>query len=75
VKEESNANSKYFNVLEKIIATRIECRITQLNSAYFLNLVESGYFKVEKGKTTLDLKRLLLILELLKISQVTFLKS
>jgi DNA-binding XRE family transcriptional regulator len=75
VKEESNANSKYYNVLEKIIATRIECRITQLNSAYFLNLGESGCFKIEKGKTTLDLKRLLSILELLKISQVTFLKS
>ena len=75
MKEESNANSKYYNVLEKIIATRIEYGITQLNSGYFLNLGESGYFKIEKGKTTLDLKRLLSILELLKISQVTFLKS
>jgi hypothetical protein len=31
MKEESNPNSKYFRVLEKIIATRIEHGITQLN--------------------------------------------
>ncbi|MDB9724231.1 helix-turn-helix domain-containing protein [Polaribacter sp.] len=43
--------------------------------ANHLNLSEGGYFKVEKGKTKLDLERLLEILEFLKISPQEFFKG
>lgn len=74
-KEKSNAKSNYFLVLEKIIAQRIATRKTQINVANHLNLSEGGYFKVEKGKTKLDLERLFEILEYLEISPKEFFKG
>jgi transcriptional regulator with XRE-family HTH domain len=71
-KEKSNAKSNYSLVLEKIITHRIAAGKTQINVANHLNLSEGGYFKVEKGKTKLDLERLLEILEFLKISPEEF---
>jgi transcriptional regulator with XRE-family HTH domain len=41
----------------------------------YLGLTESGYFKIEKGKTKLDIERLLLILEKLNISFMEFAKN
>ncbi|WP_198519810.1 helix-turn-helix domain-containing protein [Polaribacter sp. ALD11] len=75
MKEKSNANSKYFAVLEKIIATRVEYGITQMNIADHLKLGEGGYFKLEKGRSKLDLKRLFEILEYLEISPEEFFKG
>ena len=40
-----------------------------------LGLTESGYFKVEKGKTKLDFERLLLILMVLEITVADFFKD
>jgi transcriptional regulator with XRE-family HTH domain len=74
-KEKSNAKSNYSLVLEKIISKRIAAGKTQVNIANHLNLSEGGYFKVEKGKTKLDLERLLEILEFLKISPEEFFKG
>jgi DNA-binding XRE family transcriptional regulator len=74
-KVNSNTKSNYFKVLEKIIASRIANGVTQINMANHLNLSEGGYFKVEKGKTKLDLERLLEILEFLKISPEEFFKD
>ena len=75
MKEESNPNSKCFTVLEKIIATRIEHGITQLNIADHIKLGESGYFKIEKGKSKLDLERFFQILEYLEVSPEEFFKG
>ena len=69
-KEKSNAKSNYFLILEKIIAQRIATGKTQINVADHLNLSEGGYFKVEKGKTKLDLERLFEILEYLLQSKI-----
>lgn len=74
-KEKSNAKSNYFLILEKIIAQRIATGKTQVNVADHLNLSEGGYFKVEKGKTKLDLERLFEILEYLEISPKEFFKG
>jgi|TARA_B100000787_G_C16122529_1_gene263374 transcriptional regulator with XRE-family HTH domain len=74
-KEKSNAKSNYFLILEKIIAQRIATGKTQINVADHLNLSEGGYFKVEKGKTKLDLERLFEILEYLEISPKEFFKG
>ena len=74
-KEKSNAKSNYSLILEKIIVQRIAAGKTQINIANHLNLSEGGYFKVEKGKTKLDLERLLEILEFLKISPEEFFKD
>ena len=74
-KEKSNAKSNYSLVLEKIISKRTAAGKTQVNIANHLNLSEGGYFKVEKGKTKLDLERLLEILEFLKISTQEFFKG
>jgi transcriptional regulator with XRE-family HTH domain len=70
-----NAKAIYQAVLEKIVAERTALGITQINIANHLGLGEGGYFKIEKGKTKLDLERLLLILELLKISPSDFFKD
>lgn len=75
MKEKSKAKSNYFVALEKIVAKRTELGITQLTVAEHLNLSEGGYFKVEKGKTKLDLERLFKILELFEISPEEFLKD
>ncbi|WP_189663003.1 helix-turn-helix domain-containing protein [Polaribacter sp. IC073] len=75
MKEESNANSKYFAALEKIVATRVESGITQINIADHLNLGEGGYFKIEKGRSKLDLKRFFEILEYLEVSPEEFFKG
>jgi transcriptional regulator with XRE-family HTH domain len=40
-----------------------------------LGLTESGYFKVEKGKTSIDIQRLLTILYKLDISPEEFFKD
>jgi len=74
-KEKSNAKSNYFLILEKIITQRIATGKTQINVADHLNLSEGGYFKVEKGKTKLDLERLFEILEYLEISPKEFFKG
>jgi transcriptional regulator with XRE-family HTH domain len=71
----SNASSNYSAILDKIIKKRVAAGKTQINIAEHLNLSEGGYFKVEKGKTKLDLERLLHILELLGISPEEFFKG
>jgi len=62
-------------VLEKIVATRIYKKITQMSVAEHIRIGESGYFKIETGKTKLDLERLFEILELLEITPEAFFKG
>ena len=75
MKIKSNAKSNYFAILKKIIATRTHKNITQITVAKHINIGESGYFKIEKGKTKLDLERLFEILELLEVSPEEFFKG
>ena len=59
-------------VLKKIIARRNDLGISQWDLATKLNITNNGYFKVETGKTKLDLKRLLVIAEILKVKPAYF---
>jgi transcriptional regulator with XRE-family HTH domain len=74
-KEKLTASNNYMAVLEKIIATRIHREITQMSGADHIRIGESGYFKIETGKTRLDLERLFEILELLEITPEAFFKG
>jgi transcriptional regulator with XRE-family HTH domain len=69
------AKSNYAAVLEKIIAIRIHLEITQMSVAEHVRIGESGYFKIETGKTKLDLERLFEILELLEVTPEEFFKG
>jgi len=75
MKKKSNAKSNCFEILKKIIASRSHKGITQITIAEHINIGESGYFKIEKGKTKLDLERLFEILELLEVSPEEFFKG
>jgi transcriptional regulator with XRE-family HTH domain len=68
--KESKKNTK--DILVKIIERRKELNISQSDLALKLNMSFSGYFKVETGKTKLDTRRLLFILNELKISPKEF---
>ena len=71
----SPLKDKHEKILKKIASLRLEKGISFIDMAMKLGLTESGYFKVEKGKTKLDLKRLLLILMVLEITVADFFKD
>ena len=54
-------------VLRKIVERRQELGISQTDLAIKLSMTTSGYFKVEKGESKLDLIRLFEISEYLNI--------
>ncbi|WP_036825053.1 helix-turn-helix domain-containing protein [Polaribacter sp. Hel1_85] len=58
---------KAHKVLKKIVKRRQELGISQTDLAIKLNMTTSGYFKVEKGESKLDLIRLFEIAEFLDI--------
>lgn len=64
--------TKSNDVLKKIIERRQELNISQTDLAFKLNMTTSGYFKIEKGNSKLDLIRLLEIADLLKIDVKAF---
>jgi len=59
-------------VLKKIVKRRQELGISQTDLAIKLNMTTSGYFKVEKGESKLDLIRLFEIAEFLNIDAKEF---
>ncbi|MCL7752497.1 helix-turn-helix transcriptional regulator [Polaribacter sp. Z022] len=59
-------------VLQKIIDKRQELGLSQTDLALKLNMTISGYFKVEKGDSKLDLIRLFEIAEVLNIEVKEF---
>ena len=75
MKKKSNAKSNYLTILKKIKASRSHRNFTRINVAKHFNIGENGYFKIEKGKTKLDVKRLFEILELLEVSPEEFFKG
>jgi transcriptional regulator with XRE-family HTH domain len=60
------------NILKRIVKKRQELGISQFDLALKLNLTNNGYFKVETGKTKLDVRRLLEIAEILKVNPSCF---
>ena len=55
------------NVLQNIAERRQKLGLSQTDLALKLNMTTSGYFKVEKGETKLDIIRLIEIAEILEI--------
>jgi DNA-binding transcriptional regulator YiaG len=74
-KEREKFKEKSKIVLKKIIERRKELGFSQSDLALKLNMSFSGYFKVETGKTKLDTRRLLQVLDILEISPKEFFKG
>ena len=74
-KERRKFEEKTKVVLSKIVERRKNLNITQAALALKLNMSFSGYFKVETGKTKLDTRRLLQVLDILEISPKDFFKD
>jgi transcriptional regulator with XRE-family HTH domain len=74
-KEREKVESSYAAILNKLAEKRQEAGFIQFDIAEHLGLTESGYFKVENGKTSLDIQRLLTILYKLDISPEEFFKD
>ncbi|MFN0728721.1 helix-turn-helix domain-containing protein [Polaribacter gochangensis] len=70
--EKEKPQKKAAKVLERIIEKRQELGITQKSLALDLYLSSNGYFKVEKGYTSLSVLRLLEIAEALKANPCDF---
>ncbi len=62
-------------VLERIVQKRQELGISQKDLALKLHLSFNGYFKIEKGYTSLSVSRLLEIAEVLNVSPCCFLED
>ncbi|AQS94457.1 MULTISPECIES: helix-turn-helix domain-containing protein [Polaribacter] len=73
--EKDIINATHSKILQKIVTLRSNAGVSQVELADAIGISESGYFKVEKGKTKLDLERLLIILLKLKISPKDFFKD
>lgn len=74
-KEKEKIESYYTSILKKIAQKRADAGFAQIDVALKLGLTASGYFKVEKGQSKLDLERLLAILVILEISPKEFFKD
>ena len=74
-KEKERIERRKMAVLKRIVERRRELGISQWDLGIAINLTNSGYFKVETGKTRLDILRLFEILEKLDISLEVFFKG
>lgn len=59
--------------LEQIINRRRQLGFSQTELAQKLDITLSGYYKIEKGKTKLDFRRMLEISEILNVDVSDFL--
>lgn len=59
--------------LEQIINRRRQLGFSQTELAQKLDITLSGYYKIEKGKTKLDFRRMLEISEILNVEVSDFL--
>jgi DNA-binding XRE family transcriptional regulator len=71
-KESEKVKSSCVAILNKLAEKRQEAGFIQFDIAELLGITESGYFKVENGKTRLEIQRLLTILYKLDISPKEF---
>lgn len=72
---EQNITNRISSVLEKVIYRRKRLGLSQTDIANKLEITLSGYFKMETGKTKLDVRRLLELSEVLKVDLEYFLKE
>jgi len=69
------SKKKALETLLKITKRRQELKKSKTDLALNLNMTTSGYFKIEKGSSKLDITRLFEILEVLEISPKVFFKD
>ena len=62
----------YQRILQLIAKKRIEKQLTQYEVGKRLGLSESGYFKIEKGTTRLDIMRFIVLMNILQITPKDF---
>ncbi|MFD2529726.1 MULTISPECIES: helix-turn-helix domain-containing protein [Polaribacter] len=62
------------NILNMIIYRRKKLGLTQTDLANKLEITLSGYYKIEKGKTDLNFRRMLEIAEILDVDLNYFFK-
>lgn len=74
-KERETIIATYHLVLKKIAEKRKKAGFIQYDVAEHLDLSESGYFKIESGRTKLDFIRFLEILDKLEITPEEFFKG
>ena len=72
---EKKITNRISDVLEKVIYRRKRLGLSQTDIANKLEMTLSGYFKMETGKTKLDIRRLLELSEILKVELEYFLKE
>ena len=72
---EEKITNRISDVLEKVIYRRKRLGLSQTDIANKLEITLSGYFKMETGKTKLDIRRLLELSEILKVELEYFLKE
>ena len=75
IEKEEKITSRIKDVLEKVIHRRKRLGLSQTDIANELEMTKSGYFKMETGKTKLDIRRLLELSEVLKVDLEYFLKE
>ena len=75
IENEEKITNRISDVLEKVIYRRKRLGLSQTDIANKLEMTKSGYFKMETGKTKLDIKRLLELSEILKVELEYFLKE
>ena len=75
IENKEKITSRINDVLEKVIYRRKRLGLSQTDIANKLEITLSGYFKMETGKTKLDIRRLLELSEILKVELEYFLKE
>jgi transcriptional regulator with XRE-family HTH domain len=63
---------EYQAVLEKLIFIRKQQGVSQFQAAERLGIGDNAYSKLEKGRTKLDMQRLIFILKILKKSRKSY---
>lgn len=63
------------SILDKIRKIRLEKNKSQKDLAYYLNITQSSYAKIEKGEIKLSLNNLISIADYLKINPATLFNS
>ena len=75
IEKEEKITNRISDVLEKVVYRRKRLGLSQTDIANELEMTKSGYFKMETGKTKLDIRRLLELSEVLKVELEYFLKE
>ena len=72
---EKRVDHQVNHVLNKIVYRRKRLGLSQTDIAKKLDITLSGYFKIEKGKTKLEFRRMLEISEVLNVKVEYFFRD